>query len=371
MRSQTANLQNGSTAERILVVQTSFLGDVVLTTPLIAALRRRFPSAALAVLCTPRGKEILAGNPDIDEIITLEKKRDGGRNANLFTKATELRAHDFTIAVSPHKSLRTALLLFLARIPLRIGFRQSAGWFLYHRLVDRDATRHDVERNLSLVEALGTDPRGCARELRIESTESARQTVVRIFAELGIRDDRMIVGVNPGSTWATKRWTVDGYAELCVALRRRHDAQIVLFGGPEDRDIVEAIHQRVGGGVASLVGRIDLNELAAAIQRCRVFVTNDSGPMHVAVARGVPVVAVFCATTPSLGFFPYSSRAVVVEKNLACRPCGSHGGQRCPLGTEDCMRLVKSEDVLAAVEPWLRDGAEPAAETHQPRSIVV
>jgi len=322
-------------------------------------------------MCTPRGKEILAGNPDIDEIVTLEKKRDGGRNANLFAKAAELRACRFTIAVSPHKSLRTALLLFLARIPLRIGFRQSAGWFLYHRLVDRAAARHDVERNLSLVEALGVDADVCGRRLRVESTTDARQTVARTFAELGIRDDRMIVGVNPGSTWATKRWTVDGYAELCTALRRRHDAQIVLFGGPEDRDIVETILERTGGSAASLVGHIGLKELAAAIERCRVFVTNDSGPMHVAVARGVPVVAVFCATTPSLGFYPYSSRAVVVEKELACRPCGSHGGQRCPLGTEDCMRLIKAEDVLAAVEPWLAEGAAPSVETHQPRSMVV
>jgi heptosyltransferase II len=360
-----------NSTERILVAQTSFLGDVVLTTPLIAALRRRFPGAALAVLCTPRSKEILAGNPDIDEIITLEKMRDGGRNANLFAKAAELRARRFTIAVSPHKSLRTALLLSLARIPLRIGFRQSAGWFLYHRRVDRDATRHDVERNLSLVEALGVDASACGRDLHIDTTADVRHTVGRIFSDLGISDDRIVIGVNPGSTWATKRWTVDGYAELCVALQRRHDAQVVLFGGPEDRDTVDAIIERTGGGVTSLVGHIGLKELAAAIERCRVFVTNDSGPMHVAVACRVPVVAVFCATTPSLGFYPYSSRAVVVEKGLACRPCGSHGGQRCPLGTEDCMRLIKAEDVLAAVEPWLNEADAPLAETHQPRSMVV
>jgi len=358
-------------AERILVVQTSFLGDVVLTTPLIAALRRRFPDARLAVLCTPRGREILAGNGDIDEIIVLEKKRDGGRHANLLKKAAELRARGFTIAVSPHKSFRTALLLFLARIPLRIGFRQSAGWFLYHRRVERDARLHDVERNLSLLDALGVDPGDCARAPQIEATASAREAVARVFQELGIESERMIVGVNPGSVWRTKRWTIEGYAELCRALKRRHNAQIVLFAGPEDRDIVDAIAARADCGAVSLAGRVGLSELAAAIERCRVFVTNDSGPMHVAVARGVPVVAVFCATTPSLGFFPYSSRAVVVEKELACRPCGAHGGRRCPLGTDDCMRLVKAEDVLAGVERLLGECGMPAAETYRPQSIAV
>jgi len=362
--------RSAGTSERILVAQTSFLGDVVLTTPLIAALRRRFPQAWLAVLCTPKGKEILAGHPDIDETIVLEKKRDGGRHANLFKKAAELRARDFTVAVSPHKSLRTALLLFLAGIPLRVGFRQSAGWFLYHRRVERDARRHDVERNLSLVEALGVDPDECAPTLAIEPSTQARERVAALFEELGVGGDRPIIGLNPGSVWRTKRWTVEGYAELAAALTRRRGARVVIFGGPEDREIVEAVRSRADCGAVSLAGRVGLTELAAAIERCRVFVTNDSGPMHVAVARGVPVVAIFCATTPSLGFFPYSSRAIVVEKELACRPCGAHGGRTCPLGTDDCMRLVRADDVLRAVERFL-DGAAAGVETHRPISITV
>ncbi|HTM07760.1 MAG TPA: lipopolysaccharide heptosyltransferase II [Verrucomicrobiae bacterium] len=358
-------------AEKILVAQTSFLGDVVLTIPLIAALRRRFPGALLAVLCTPQGKAILQGHPDIDEIIVLEKKRDGGRHANLWKKAAELKARRFTIAVSPHKSLRTALLLCLAGIPLRIGFRQSAGWFLYHHRVERDASRHDVERNLSLVEALGIDPVECPRELRIEATRASQEKIQRLFDELGIVRGGLIVGVNPGSIWPTKRWTIEGYAGVCAELKARHGAQIVLFGGPEDREIIDCIMERANCGAVSLAGRIGLSDLAAAMERCRVFVTNDSGPMHVAVATGVPVVAIFCATTPSLGFYPYSSRAVVVEKQLACRPCGTHGGRRCPLGTDDCMRLVRPEDVLIGVERLLAGGGERAPETNQPVSITV
>ena len=101
------------------------------------------------------------------------------------------------------------------------------------------------------------------------------------------------------------------------------------------------------------MGHIDLHELPAAISRCAVFVTNDSGPMHIAVARKVPVVAIFCATTPALGFYPYSNNAIVVEKNLACRPCASHGGRRCPLSTEDCIRQIGPEHVFAAVAKLL------------------
>ncbi len=352
-------------SEKILVVQTSFLGDLVLTTPLLSAIRRCFPKSHIAVLCTPRGKEILDGSPDVDEIITLEKKRDGGRRASLWRKARELRARSFDLALSPHKSFRTALLLFLAGIPRRIGFRQSAGWFLYHQRVNRDSSRHDVERNLSLLGALGVDPRACGGPPRLEPTPAAREAVERVFHSLGINGGGMIFGVNPGSVWPTKRWPAEGYAELIVALRRKYGGHVVLFGGPDDREIVErilALSERAG---VSLVGRIGLSELAAAVERCDVFITNDSGPMHVAVARGVPVAAIFCATTPSLGFYPYAANSVVIEKALSCRPCGAHGGRRCPLGTEDCMRLIKAEDVLLGVERLLGGETGKRAETSE------
>jgi heptosyltransferase-2 len=361
-------------AKKILVVQTSFLGDVVLTTPLIAEVRRLYPNAHLAVLCAPRGKAILEGHPDIDEIIVYRKRGEGGRRQSLWRMARELRRRGFTLALSPHKSFRTALLLFLSGIPRRVGFRQSAGWFLFHERINRDSTLHDAQRNLSLLAALGEEPRESECTPRVAVTLSARKTAEEVFRSLGINGDGPVFGINPGSVWATKRWTREGYAQLIGALKRRYGGHIVLFGGEDDRGIVEKIMALSGGACVSLVGRIGLGELAAAIERCDVFITNDSGPMHVAVARGVPVVAIFCATTPALGFYPFSRNAVVVEKELGCRPCGSHGGRRCPLGTEDCMRLIKAEDVMLGVErlldPRFRETAQ-GADSHLPLSIVV
>jgi heptosyltransferase-2 len=361
-------------AEKILVVQTSFLGDLVLTTPLIAEVRRHFPKAHLSVLCAPMGKDILAGHPDLDEIITYRKRRNGARRQSLWRLAQELRARNFTLALSPHKSLRTALLLFLARIPRRIGFRQSAGWFLYHQRVNRDASRHDVDRNLALLGPLGVELHERGRAPRLGVSVAARESVARLFHSLEIGGKGMIFGVNPGSVWHTKRWTPEGYAKLIVALKRKYGGQVVLFGGPDDRVVVEKILALSDNAASSLVGRIGLGELAAAVERCDVFITNDSGPMHVAVARGVPVVAIFCATTPSLGFYPYAAKAVVVEKELPCRPCGTHGGRRCPLGTEDCMRLIKAEDVLLGVDRLLEQSSRetaPGADPYLPQSIVV
>jgi heptosyltransferase-2 len=344
-----------SQREKILVVQTSFLGDVVLTTPLLGEIRRHFPEAELAVLCTPQAKALLEDNPDISEIIIDDKKGEGKGWKSLRRKAMELRSRRFTIAVSPHKSFRTALLLLLAGVPRRVGFRQSAGWFFYHHQINRDSTRHDVERNLLLLQAFGIDPAGSRRDLKVDVALRTAAAVEQLFRSLGIEREGLIFGVNPGSVWPTKRWTVEGYAELVVQLKQRHRCQILLFGAPEDNEIVTEIQGRSGHAGIDLVGKIDIRGLACALDWCDVFITNDSGPMHVAVARGIPVVAIFCATTPELGYYPYSSRAVIVEKDLPCRPCGSHGGRRCPLATEDCMRLIKAGDVLQAVERLLRD----------------
>ncbi len=345
-------VSDGGKGERILVNQTSYLGDVILTTPLLAEIRRCFPEAELDLLCTPRATSLVDNNPDLDHIVADDKRGEGRGLKGVWRKVMELRRRRYTLALSPHKSLRSALLLFLARIPCRIGFRQSAGWFLYHHRVNRDTRLHDVDRNLSLLQAFGMDPSRSQKKLRIEVDSHTRQSVERIWNALGIeqQDGGLIFGLNPGSVWPTKRWSVEGYANLMVQLKKKYRCEVVLFGGPEDREIADRIQELSGQVGFDLVGRTSLRELPCAVERCDVFITNDSAPMHIAVARGIPVVALFCATTPSLGFYPYASRATVVQKELSCRPCTSHGGRRCPLGTADCIHLVKSEDVLRGVE---------------------
>jgi heptosyltransferase-2 len=139
-------------------------------------------------------------------------------------------------------------------------------------------------------------------------------------------------------------------------LREEQGCQVLLFGGADDSAVVDDVQRQCGQAAINLVGEIGLRELPAAINRCSVFVTNDSGPMHIAVARRIPTVAVFCATTPDLGFYPYTNNAIVVQRQLSCRPCASHGGRRCPLGTEDCIRQIRPEIVLHAVEKLLRAG---------------
>ncbi len=360
--------------ENLLILQTSFLGDTVLTLPLITEVRRRFPVRKLSLLCQPLSRELLQDHPAIDEIIVDDKKREDGGIAGLRRKAALLAARKFTLALTPHKSLRSALLLSLAGIPCRIGFRQSRGWFLFHQRVQRDPARHEVERNLSLLEAFAVAAEECRRGIELPISPAVQAQVDQKLRAHGISEGKQIIGVNPGSVWPTKRWSRQGFSQLIRLLGQKFACPVVLFGGAEDADVVGDVLAGCGNAAISLVGEISMRELPAAIRRCQVFVTNDSGPMHIAVAERVPTVAVFCATTPDLGFFPYTKHAIVVEKKLSCRPCTSHGGRRCPLGTEACIRLIEPSRVLQAVEKLLNGGqldSESLLDSFQPEFVIV
>jgi heptosyltransferase-2 len=357
--------------ENVLVLQTSFLGDTVLTLPLIVEMRRRFPIKKLTLLCLPDSRELLVEHPAIDEIIIDDKKNSDRGGRGLWRTAARVRQKQFTLAVTPHKSLRSALILYLAAVPHRVGFRQSRGWFLFQQRSDRNPVLHDVERNLSLLQAFGLRPEQCRRELDLPVSAATQRSVDEKLRALGVGENEPLYGINPGSVWPTKRWSAAGFAALIRMLQQKDRCRIVLFGGPGDAGIVEDVQHRCDGSAISLVGRIGLSELPAAITRCRVFITNDSGPMHIAVARRVPTVAIFCATAPELGFYPYSSAAVVVQRNLPCRPCASHGGRRCPLGTEDCIRQISPHTVWRAVEKVLTaNGLSPAC-AFQPALMTV
>ncbi len=349
-------VSNEGSRPALLVVQTSFLGDVVLTTPLLAGLRRRLAPRRLAVLVRPEAVPLVDGHPDVDDVLVDDKRGADAGLGGLLRTTGRLRREHFDVAVAPHRSLRTALVLAAAGIRRRIGFDESRGAFLYHERVRRDRRRHDVERNLALLAPFGGVPDVCPPlhvPVRPEATARA--------AALLPVGPGPLVGLAPGSVWATKRWTADGFAAVAATLVA-DGARCVVLGAPAEATLAEEVRARSGGRAVVLAGRTDLATLVAVIDRLALLVANDSAPMHVACARGVPVVAVFCATTPDLGYGPWGGRATVIEADLDCRPCARHGGRRCPRGTEDCMRLVSSGVVIAAARAALAGRRTAVAE---------
>lgn len=335
-------------ATRILVVQTAFPGDLVLTTPLFRGLRRLYPEGALAAMVSARAAPLVEEDPFLDALLVYDKT--GGES--FASAVAKVRRGRFDALLSPHRSHRSSLLALLSGARTRIGFGGAGFSWAYTRRVRRDPVRHEVDRNLSLLEALGASSVAEDRVLTVGYTDREAAQVRDVLDASGVAPDQPIVALAPGSVWATKRWHAEGFAAVGGALTAAGN-RVVLLGGGDDVDVCRAVARGIGEGAVVAAGRTPLKALPAWLDRARLLVTNDSAPLHVAAARGTPAVAVFGATTPGLGFSPFHDRSRVVQVDLACRPCGPHGGKRCRLGHLRCLEAVRPDAVLAACRELL------------------
>lgn len=341
----------------ILVFHTAFPGDIVLMLPLVQVLKESIPEAVITVVTTPAAAGLVAGHPAVSETIEYDKRGRQRGPGGIIAMASRLRRGNFDCALIPHRSLRSALVCRLAGIPVRIGFHTSAGRLLLTDRVRYENGAHEIERNLALAAPLGITGRG--RPLpRIYPTVDDRRSVDEMLRQShqGNGNPRRgaMVAVAPGSIWETKRWPEERYAEL-VRLLTAEGFAVVLVGGEQDVPLCRRI---AAGDLTSVIdasGRLSLVQSAELIARCAVLASNDSAPMHLAVAMGTPVVAIFGATAPAFGFAPAGLRDRVVETaGLRCRPCAIHGGKRCPIGTFECMLKITArrvqEEVLAILK---------------------
>ncbi len=325
-----------------LVIQTAFLGDVVLTTPLLAALAERH--GPLDVVTTPAAAPLLETLPAVRRVRRYDKRGTERGLTGFFTLAQALRAERYETAYLPHRSLRSALLACLARVPRRVGFHD--GWpSLYTEVKRRPAAGHEIDRLLALADVKPPHQTPPA----LVTTLADRAAVERLLRE-GSLGGEPFVALAPGSIWGSKRWPY--YAELAARLAPR--VAIVVVGGAEDRQLGETIVTAIrpyGSPVVNACGRLSLRESAALIGKAAALVTNDSAPLHFAAAAGTPIVALFGPTLPTFGFGPRGPRDVALGvEDLTCRPCSRHGPARCPLGHHHCMRRLAPEQVLAALE---------------------
>ncbi len=328
-----------------LVIQTSFLGDTVLSTPLLATLAERGP---VDVVVTPLGASLLRGNPSVRTLIVYDKRgRDAGV-VGLRRLARHLRGMRYEAAYMAQGSLRSAVLARAARIARRVGFDSSAGKALYTERVPYRRDAHHAERLWRL--AAGDAAPSPAPEVirpRLYPSDEDRAAVDALLQELP--PGGPMVGVAPGSIWGTKRWPY--IAGLVASL---DEARFVVIGSGEDTPQAETIASAAPGRVLDATGRLSLLASAELISRCAVLVANDSAPTHLASGVGTPTITIFGPTVPAFGFGPLAPRSESIGmEDLACRPCHPHGPRECPLGHFDCMRTLEPSRVVARVRNLL------------------
>lgn len=332
--------------KRILIVQTAFLGDVILSTPLIRALRELFPDSFISFLLIPETESVLNNNPYLDQVLVYDKRKNRGVGGFLNILG-ETKSHRFDLAVIPHRSLRSALLVYLAGVPQRIGFDSSAGSFLFTRKVAYQPDIHEVGRNLSLISEFGLSSIDRSPELFPSPNDLSYVRAQLVKSGIGEEDE--IVAAAPGSVWATKRWLPERFAEVSDLLMRKSGMKVVLLGSEDDRVLCQEIADRMREKAAVLAGKLSVLQTAALVSFCRVVLSNDSAPVHIASAMKKPVVAIFGSTVPEFGFAPYGVDHVIAQKRLDCRPCGTHGKTRCPKDHFKCMKEITTSQVFEAV----------------------
>ncbi|ADU97041.1 lipopolysaccharide heptosyltransferase II [Thermovibrio ammonificans HB-1] len=327
--------------EKIVVFQTAFLGDLILTAPLLKSLKRTFPSGELHLVVRKGLETVFEGFWPVDRVIPFDKR-------GIWKFAQELRREKYTLAVSPHRSHRTSLILFLSGAKRRIGYDKAGFSFLYTDRVKHEFKEglHEIDRQLRLLEPL---------EQEVEVTYDkepelpvSQEEVERVKGKFSLKTPYAVLA--PGSVWPTKAWLPEYYAEVANFLLKRGITP-VLVGGKGDSTYCNRCFSFMEGGV-NLCGRTDLKEFFAVVKGAKVVVSNDSSPVHVAVSVKTPVVEVYGPTVPAFGFFPYG-RGNWVELELPCRPCGIHGGKRCPEGHFRCMKELKPEAVIEKVRELL------------------
>jgi lipopolysaccharide heptosyltransferase II len=331
--------------ESSLVIQTSFLGDTVLTTPLIAELAKRGP---VDVVTTPASAGLLANHPGIRSVIPYDKRRADSGVRGFLRLAGRLRQFRYDAAYLAQASLRSAALALAAGASRRIGFSTAPGRLLYTTRVEYREDLHHAARLLSLAKP--------PDEIRGESDFrphlypgiSERGAVDRLLALHDALTDAPLVALAPASIWGTKRWPY--YSELARELAP--SARVIVLGSADDVPLAAEVCAAVGtdGGAINAAGTLTLLGSAELIRRCSVLVTNDSAPQHLASAVDTPTVAIFGPTVPAFGFGPLARRSSTIGLDaLACRPCDRHGPRRCPLGHWRCMREITPRDVAARV----------------------
>lgn len=327
---------------RILLVRFSSLGDVLLTTPLIRALRNRHPAATITVLTKQMWAPLLAANPHLDQVVMVTPGQ------SLVPLARAIRSAGFTHRLDLHANVRTRVLRLLVPGAWQTyNPRRRERRALIRQHEDRYGDLVPVpERYFEAARELDVKPDGEPAELYISPAAEARAE--DWLTRAGMAGDRRIIALAPGAAHITKRWPMRHWRALASRLNEVGFA-IVVIGGPADRLAGAEIVTAAGTHAASAAGELDLQAAGALLRRADVAITGDTGPMHLAVGVGSPVVALFGPTVEQFGFFPYRAKATVLQRSLPCRPCSSKGGPRCPLVHHRCLEEIMPEEVLSRV----------------------
>ena len=359
----------------ILVINLMHIGDLMLATPVLRTLRANYPSARITLLADKKLRDLVEYNPYIDTCLLLDKKGRDNHFGSFWRFLIGIRRKSYDLVINLHRNERASAIAAFSGAKRIVGYSKPGFALLFDKVMPNPSVAHHIGRGpfhllppyryvpgwkhqvhahlAVLTEAVGVEKLDDGG-LEMQLPESAEQEAGRLWQEHFRTDDR-VIAFNIGASWPTKRW-LDSYFAECADNLIERGYSIAFFGGPMDIEIVEAcIHRMKNKDSKRLhifTGKVSLAVLAELLRRCCLFLTTDSGPMHVGVAMNVPIVTMFGAS-PVPGFYPYDAKDILIKASVSCHPCGRH---QCPhQGKENlaCMKQIKPAVVMKYVDELL------------------
>ena len=348
----TIKLINTENIKRLLIRSTNWIGDAIMTTPAVRSIRENFPRAHISILAKPWVAPVFENSIHVDTVLIYD---GSGRHKGIWGRlrlARDLRQYHFEAAILLQNAFEAALITFLAGIPLRIGYNTDGRSFLLtHPVPCKPEYKkyHQTRYYLNILQGAGL--KNGNQDLFFIVNSKQRERAREILSEHGISKQERIVGINPSATYGpAKQWPIERYARLADKIQGLSDVRIVIFGGPEDIPLGRKISQMMKQTPVDLSGRTELGEAMALIERCSLFVTNDSGLMHVAAALNVLLIAIF-GSTNSTTTGPLSSNSRIVQVPVECSPCLK---PECLEGHLKCMGKIDVDMVFDVAKEMLR-----------------
>jgi len=338
--------------KRILITRTDRLGDVLLSTPVISALRERFPCAYIAMMVAPHARDIVEGNPYLDEIIIYNKEYFRKSLINTIKFTFDLRFKKFDLALILHPTDRVNLIAFLAGIKRRVGYNRKFGFLLTDRIVHTKqlGEKHESEYCFDLLEYLGISAR--EKNLYMPIREESEKWVDALFLLENISLNDKLLGIHPAASCFSKIWPVERFAQLADRLSSIYGFKVLVFSGPKDIKLADEFIRNMKGNAVNLAGKTSISQLASVLRRCRLFISNDSGPVHIATAVGTPVISIFGRNQKGLSprrWGPLGVRDRVLHKEIGCIECLAHGCKK----ESACLKAITVDEVFDVARQML------------------
>ncbi|MFA5011432.1 MAG: glycosyltransferase family 9 protein [Ignavibacteria bacterium] len=329
---------------KVLIIQTAFYGDVILSLPLVQVLKKNKSDYSIDFMCIPKTSEILKGNPYINKVIIFDKYESAKGISGFRNVITEVRNNNYDVIISVQRYTRSSIIAKLSGAEKRVSYENSSLPYFYTDKVPY-SQKHEINRVLNLLKPLGIFESKIIKPELFPSDEDKNE-VIKIFNGLNIKSKSNLICIAPGSVWFTKRFPEEKFVEL-LNMMDKSNLKIALLGGKDDTKLCENIIKKsTNNEVYSFAGKITILQSAELIKNCSLLITNDSAPLHMANAVGTKVIALFGSTTKEFGFYPIGVNDKIFEINgLKCRPCSNHGRKNCPIHTFDCMQNINVRDI--------------------------